>query len=335
MADIVLTAAKARKLILASLTGAGTTPANALYLTDAVLDTELSGLEGHGFFWLQYYCKHVQSGKVDGKAKPLVKLLSPVAIEVDAKRGFAHPAIEAGFKKLIPAAQKYGLASMIVKQSYNGATLGFHTGILAKQGLLAFGFTNAMPIMAPTGGSTPVIGTNPFSFAVPGTKGKQAFNIDQAASATTWTSIQRALEAQTSIPLGWALDQNGQPTDDPAKGLAGSILPAGGHKGFGVGLMVEVMCAGLAQSLRGPEMGSFLDDDGKPIGCGQAFIAFSPKIFGLRHFNTQVKAIMASITSQPGARLPNSNREKNIRHNKKHGLKIDAKLLAVLQGYVK
>jgi (2R)-3-sulfolactate dehydrogenase (NADP+) len=328
-----LSVAKARALIFGALTGAGTSVANAGYLTEAILDTEMSGLDGHGFFWLQYYCQHVKSGKVDGKAKPAVKMLTPVAIEVDTKRGFAHPAIEAGFKKLVPAANKFGVASMIVKRSYSGATLGFHTGYLAKHGLLAFGFTNAMPIMAPTGGNKPVIGTNPFSFAVPGTKGKAAFIIDQSASATTWTAMKTAAERHEKVPLGWALDETGQPTDDPLKGLAGSILPAGGQKGFGVGLMVEVMCAGLAQSLRGPEMGSFIEDDGKSIGCGQAFIAFDPKLFGKAHFDKQVKALTASITSQEGARLPNSRREENIRKHKKLGLQIDVALLTTLESY--
>src|SRR5262245_64760634 len=100
----------ARKLIFSALTGAGTLPGNAEYFSDAILDTELSGLEGHGFYWLQYYCEHVKSGKVDGKAVPKVTRHSPVAFRVDARRGFAHPAIEKGFGKLIPAAVKYGIA---------------------------------------------------------------------------------------------------------------------------------------------------------------------------------------------------------------------------------
>ena len=133
-----LTVARARKLIFAALTGAGTVPRNAGYFTEAILDTELSGLEGHGFYWLQYYCEHVQSGKVDGKAKPTVKMLSPVSMHVDAKRGFAHPAIEAGFEKLVPAAKKFGMAAMAVHGSYNAATLGFHTGVSGEQRLAGF-----------------------------------------------------------------------------------------------------------------------------------------------------------------------------------------------------
>jgi (2R)-3-sulfolactate dehydrogenase (NADP+) len=335
MVDVTLTVAKARKLIFGALTGAGTSAGNANYFTEAILDTELSGLSGHGFYWLQYYCQHVQSGKVDGKAKPKVKMRSPVSIHVDAKRGFAHPAIEAGFAKLVPAAKKFGVAAMAVQGSYNAATLGFHTGVLAKKGLLAFGFTNSVPAIAPVGGTKPVIGTNPMSFAVPAPKGKIAFLIDQSSSAVAWTAVKRAADEGRVIPHGWALDENGQPTDDPAKGLSGSMAPSGGYKGFGQGLIVEVMCAAMTGSFRGPQMGSFVDNDGKPIGCGQFFIALNPHKFSGAMFDRQIKALIRSVTAQTGARMPNSRRETNIRKLRKQGLSIDAVLLQTLQDFCK
>jgi (2R)-3-sulfolactate dehydrogenase (NADP+) len=328
-----LTPAKARALIFAALRGAGTSAANARYFTEAILDTELSGLEGHGFYWLQYYCEHVRSGKVDGIAKPLVRKLSPVAFRIDARRGFAHPAIEKGFEKLIPAAKKYGIAGMGVHNSYNAATLGFHTGFLARHGLVAFGFTNATPAIAPVGGRKPVLGTNPLSFAVPGARGKIAFLIDQSASAVTWTAVKRAAEQNSEIPLGWALDKLGSPTTDPHKGLEGSMAPAGGYKGFGQGLIVEVMCAALTGSNRGPQMGSFMVNDGKPIGCGQFFIALEPKGFSGGLFDRQIKALIKSILSQEGARLPNSRREANQLRLKRDGLPIDYALHDRLQRF--
>jgi (2R)-3-sulfolactate dehydrogenase (NADP+) len=329
-----LTVARARRLIFAALTGAGTLPRNATYFTEAILDTELSGLEGHGFYWLQYYCEHVKSGKVDGKAKPSVKLVTPVAIRVDARRGFAHPAIEAGFKKLVPAAKKHGIAGLAVFGSYNAATLGFHTGFLAKQGLVAFGFTNATPAIAPPGGRRPVIGTNPLSFAVPGKNGKIAFLIDQSSSQVPWTAVKIASVEKRSIPLGWALDADGAPTTDPDAGLAGSMMPAGGYKGFGQGLIVEVMCAAMTGSLRGPQMGSFMESDGRSIGCGQFFMALDPRRFSGGLFDAQVKALVASITAQEGARMPNSLREANIKRLKKEGLPIEAALLKRLESFV-
>lgn len=330
---IRLSARQARQLIFAALTGAGTSRANARYFTEAILDTELSGLEGHGFYWLQFYCEHVKSGKVDGRVKPKVKKLSSVAFNVDAGNGFAHPAIEAGFAKLAPAARKHGVAAMGVRNSYNAATLGYHTGRLAQEGLLAFGFTNATPAIAPVGGRVPVIGTNPLSFAVPGKRGRIALLVDQSSSAVAWTAVKRAAEEGRDIPLGWALDAEGNPTTDPVKGLAGSMAPAGGHKGFGQGLIVEVMSAALAGALRGPEMGSFTQDDGRPIGCGQFFIALSPKLFSGRHFHRQIEALEASIVAQQGARLPNSRRESTKQRLAKEGLPIESELLERLRAF--
>lgn len=328
-----LTPKKARGLIFGALTGAGTLARNAGYLAEAILDTELSGLEGHGFYWLQFYCEHVQSGKVDGRATPRVQRLSPVAFRVDARRGFAHPAIEKGFAKLIPAAKKNGIAGMAVFNSYNAATLGYHTGYLAKHGLVAFGFTNATPAIAPIGGRKPVLGTNPMSFAVPGKGGKIAFLIDQSASAVPWTAVKRAAEAGQSIPLGWAMDAKGQPTTDPKLGLEGSMAPAGGYKGVGLALICEVMCAALAGALRGPQMGSFMANDGKPIGCGQFFIALEPESFSGGHFTRQIAALVKSITSQDGARMPNARRTANQKRLSREGLLIDEALYQRLKGF--
>lgn len=331
-----LTPRAARQFILATLTGAGTSPANAACFTEAILDTELSGMEGHGFYWLQYYCEHAKSGKVDGRARPKLEKLTPVAFRVDARNGFAHPSIAKGFASLIPAAKKHGIAALAIHKSYNAATLGYHTGRLAEEGLVAFGFSNVTPSMAPVGGTTPVIGTNPLSFAVPGRrKGQVALLIDQSSSTVAWTAVKRAAEEGLPIPLGWALDRLGQPTTDATAGLAGSMAPAGGYKGFGQGLIVETMCAAVAGALRGPEMGSFTVDDGKPIGCGQFFIAIAPRLFSGPAFDRQVAALTKSIISQPSARLPNARREANRKRLAKEGLPIPEALYQRLKSFIR
>jgi len=334
MEDLLrLTPAEARSLIFNALTGAGTSKRNASYFTEAILDTELCGLDGHGFYWLQFYCEHVKSGKVDGKAKPSLRKLSPVSFRVDARQGFAHPAIEKGFTRLIPAAHKEGIAAVAIYNSYNAATLGYHTGYLARQGLVAFGFTNSSPAIAPVGGRTPVIGTNPLSFAVPGRRGTIALLIDQSSSSVAWTAVKRAAERNEPIPLGWALDPDGNATTDPVRGLQGSMTPAGGYKGFGQGLIVEIMCAAVAGAHRGPQMGSMMASDGMPVGCGQFFIAIEPKIFSRGLFHKQVAALTAAITAQPGARLPNARRMNNQKRLAKEGLPIERDLYQRLKRF--
>ncbi|UWQ93047.1 Ldh family oxidoreductase [Rhodobacteraceae bacterium M382] len=331
--SVLLSPEDARTLIWKAMTGSGTSQENAAYFTEAILETELSGLDGHGFYWLQYYCAHLRSGKVDGKAVPQVEALSDTSFRVDARHGFAHPAIEMGFKHLIPAAKTHGVAAMGVHNSYNAATLGFHTGYLARAGLLALGATNAVPNLAPVGGKTPIIGTNPISYAVPAPNGKIAFLVDQSATQVAWTAVKRAAEAGEPIPLGWALDARGNPTTDAEAGLAGSMAPAGGVKGFSIGLLVEVLCAALAGGNLGPDQGSFTDNDGKPIDNGQFFVAFDPDKFSGGGFHQTITTLVASITEQDGARLPNARREENRLHLAKHGIPIDAELLETLKGF--
>ena len=88
---------------------------------------------------------------MDGKVIPKINAVSKTCFRVNALHGFAHPAIEAGFRHLIPAAREHGISVMTVYNSYNAATLGFHTGYLARAGLLAFGATNVAPVVAPPG----------------------------------------------------------------------------------------------------------------------------------------------------------------------------------------
>jgi (2R)-3-sulfolactate dehydrogenase (NADP+) len=330
---ITITPKEAQKLIVRALVGAGTLEENARYFTKGILDTELSGLTGHGFFWVPWYCEHVRTGKVDGRAKPKISKLSGSAFRVDARHGFAHPAIEKGFDVLIPAARKRGIAAMGVYNSYNAATLGFHTGHLARSGLVALGFTNSPPAIAPPGGKVPVIGTNPFSFAVPGPKNTVAFLIDQSSSAVAKTAVMTAAAENRQIPLGWALDKEGEPTTDPHRALEGSMAPFGGYKGFGQGLFVEVMCGALAGGLLGTQMGSFTDGDERPVDCGQFFIAIEPEMMSGGIFRTQVRRLIKSILAQEGARLPNARREENIKRLRKMGLTLDRALYERIRSY--
>jgi (2R)-3-sulfolactate dehydrogenase (NADP+) len=111
------------------------------------------------------------------------------------------------------------------------------------------------------------------------------------------------------------------------------MAPAGGHKGFGQGLIVEVMCAALAGANRGPQMGSFMANDGKPIGCGQFFIALDPDAFSGGAFARQVTALVKSITGQEGARLPNARRTANQKRLAKEGLPIERALYERLRSF--
>jgi len=111
------------------------------------------------------------------------------------------------------------------------------------------------------------------------------------------------------------------------------LLGSSGALRFGQGLIVEVMCAAVAGAFRGPQMGSFMANDGKPIGCGQFFIAIAPDGFSGGQFARQVAALAKSITGQMGARLPNSRRAANQQRLAKVGIPIDKTLYERLKSF--
>ncbi|MEM7072259.1 MAG: Ldh family oxidoreductase, partial [Pseudomonadota bacterium] len=255
---------------------AGASKKNARSMAVATAATEADGVASHGLAYIPIYCEHVQCAKVDGKAVPEIAQVRPGMLMVDAKTGFAHPAIDLGFERLIPLAREQGISSLMIKNSYNCGILGYHTNRLAEAGLVGIGFTNAPASIAPSGGSKPVLGTNPFSIAVPGLHGEVAILIDQSASAIAKSEVMKYAREEKAIPLGWALGPDGKPTTDPEQGLKGSMAPSGGYKGVGIALCVEIMAAALSGARLGIDASPFSGNAGGPPGTGQFFIAIDP-----------------------------------------------------------
>jgi (2R)-3-sulfolactate dehydrogenase (NADP+) len=152
-------------LALRALTAAGASAAQAGPVARSIRAAERDGMRSHGILYLPVYAEHLACGKVDGQARPQVSRPRAGAVVVDAARGFAHPAIDAGMPALIGAAREVGIAAMTLRRSYNCGLLGHHAERLAEAGLIGLCFTHAPAPISPVGGKVPVIGTNPFGLA--------------------------------------------------------------------------------------------------------------------------------------------------------------------------
>ncbi len=291
-----------------ALRAAGTSESNARALAVATAATEADGVASHGLAYIPIYCEHVQCGKVDGTATPVLSQPRPAALVADAATGFPHAAIDAGFERLIPLAKEQGVAVLAIRNSYNCGVLGLHTARLARAGLVGLGFTNAPASIAPSGGSKPVVGTNPFSLAVPGPTGEPAILIDQSASTIAKSEVMKHAREGTSIPEGWALDPDGHPTTDPGVGLKGSMAPSGGYKGVGAALLVETMAAALTGATLGIHASPFSGTAGGPPKTGQLFLAIAPEATSGGDFADRIAALTGAVHDQPGARLPGDGR---------------------------
>ena len=327
MAKIPLRLEEVFELAQDALLASGASRTAASSLAHAVVAAERDGIRSHGLVYVPIYCEHLRCDKVNTDAEPVVLSQDGSVIAVDADSGFAHPAIDIGFDKLGPLAKAMGCAVLTVCNSYNCGVLGYHVERLSANGLVAIGFTNAPASIAPAGGRRPVVGTNPVALAVPGVSGQAAFVLDQSASVVARSEIMTRVREGRSIPEGWALDAEGQTTTDPAQALKGSMAPSGGYKGFGIGLLVEVMAAALSGATLGIDASPFSGTEGGPPRTGQCFLALSPDAFSKGTFNDRIHALTRAIDDQDNARLPGSRRLENRRRSESDGVAVDQSLV--------
>ncbi|WP_430465001.1 Ldh family oxidoreductase [Tabrizicola sp.] len=312
------------------LCAAGADLAQARPVAQSIRRAEQDGVRSHGLMYLPIYVEHLTCGKVNGRAQPQMSQPRAGAVVVDAGHGFAHPAIDLGLPALQEAARACGIAALTVRRSYNCGILGHHAKRIAETGLIGLCFTHAPASIAPVGGRIPVIGTNPFALAVPDGAGGARFVLDQSASVVAKSEVILRSRRGEPIPEGWALDAEGRPTTDPAAGLKGSMLPSGGAKGFGMGLLVEVLASALSGAVASRDASPFSGPVGGPPGTGQCFVAIDPDAFA-PGFVDRIAALAEAIQAQEGARLPGARRVAARRRLDAAGIEVDDDLAGRLQ----
>ena len=309
MDHVRLTLDEVEALTLGALLGSGVGTAQAQSVTRSVVAAEQDGIHSHGLARLPTYCEHARVGKIDGKAVAQLESGAPGIVRVDARDGFAHPAIDLGLPELASRASRQGIAALAVTNSYNCGVVGYHVERIAERGLLALGFVNAPASIAPVGGRLPVFGTNPIALAVP-RAGMTPLVLDQSSSVVAKSEIVVHKAQGEAIPLGWALDRNGQPTTDPAAALdGGTMVPAGGYKGVGLALIVELLAAWATGSSLSIDASSFADNTGGSPRTGQFFIAIDVgATSGAGNAPERLERLLAAIAGQDGVRLPGDRR---------------------------
>lgn len=259
-----------------------------------------------GLYYLESYCTQLVTGRVKGDSEPEVSRPRPGSVMSDAKFGFAQPAFAKALPEALDAARENGIASLSVAHSHTCTSLGFFTEQVAEAGLIGIGMTNASRIVAPPGGNTPVLGTNPFAVSVPG-EDAPAMHFDFSTSAVALGKITMAKAAGEKIPFGWAVDSDGNPTDDPEAALNGALLSTGGYKGWGLGLMVELLAAGMTGSVNSLDVVGLKLPDGAPHNLGQFYVLLDPMTHG-DSFQARLARVAEAVEAQDGARIPGASR---------------------------
>jgi (2R)-3-sulfolactate dehydrogenase (NADP+) len=272
----------------------------------AVAAAESVGNKICGLYYVESYCLQLRSGRVKGTVTPNMTAPRGGVVHVDARFGFAQPAFAYGLTVALDAARKNGICTLAVGHAHTCTSLGYFTQQIATAGLIGIGFTNASPIVAAPGGKTRVIGTNPIAFSVPDGQGGIAMQFDQSTTTVALGKITMAKAAGEQIPEGWAVDAQGNPTTDPSAAIAGSLVSMGGYKGWGFGLMAEILAAGMTGGILSKDVKPLKAPEGAPHDLGQYYILIDPS--ASPDFATRLGDLSVAANADPEARMPGQNK---------------------------
>ncbi len=213
-------------------------------IVNSILYAHLTNRSAHGIGRLPIYVRKINDGLMSPKTTLIALKEEPAVSHFDAQNGFGQVAAYKGMEIAINKAKVYGTGVVGIKGSNNFGTAGFFVELAAKNNMAGFMFSNSSPAITPTGGNKPIFGTNPISIGFPGGNNKSPVILDMATSSVARGKVRLAAVNKEKIPNNWALDADGNPTNDPIEALKGSMMPIGGYKGYGLSLVVDVL-AGL------------------------------------------------------------------------------------------
>lgn len=323
-------------LILATFIAAGLSLEDGKIATEAVVFPQLTGSESHGVVTMPLYLTGLVEGTIKSAPNSVVTTRRPGAAVMDADAGLGLIVGSKAMNLACDMARESGIAAVAVRRSSHFGAAGYYADLAIRRGMIGIAMTNASPAIAPTGGITALLGTNPIGAGVPRPDGTPMV-LDMATSVVARSRIRQSLAAgETAIPQGWAIDKNGSPTTDAAAAVDGSVLPIGGPKGYGLALLVEFLCSALSDGEPGFSI-TYENVVSRPSGTSQFFLAIDPEAFcGAERFGRRARHIAETIEKSaprpggPAPHLPGARARDMAETCRKQGIVVHANLRAAL-----
>ncbi len=300
---------------------AGASKAMAQATARALVAAEMDGLATHGVARVALYSQHLREGRANGKAKARIIRKKGGTCLIDAAGGLAYVAAEIAVREAIKRAKKYGVAFCGVTNSHHFGAAAYHLAPLAEAGLAGIAFTNSPGAINAWGGSKPFFGTNPIAAIFP-RRNAAPIIVDLSLTEVTRGKIMLAAKEGTPIPLGWAVDRDGNPTTDARAALTGSLTAIGGVKGTALALMVEVLCVALTGAAFSFENESYFEPGNAPR-IGHALIAIDPDaLAGADSYYSRLEVMISAMIADEGVRLPGARRHQSVAQARAQGIEI-------------
>lgn len=332
MAHLSLT--QAHQLVESALLKSGANAMMATSVAKALVLAEAQGIASHGLSRVPQYTTHLKNGRANGQAIASVAQRKGAALVIDAAQGLAFPACDLAIAEGIQTAKALGVCFVGVKNSHHAGVIVDHLRAAANEGMVALGFANSPAAMPAAGGKHAIFGTNPIAAIFP-RRAADPLMIDLSLSEVARGKVMVAAKEGKAIPLGWALDKEGQPTTDAKAALAGSMLALGSTsstKGAMLALIIELLVTAVIGAQFGFEASSFFVDEGNQPKIGQAFLLIDPRALnGNDSYLDRMEVLVAEMLVDEGVRLAGARRLALERKAHSEGITVPDALLNQLQ----
>ena len=333
----IIAEAELRTLGLRAFESLGLPAEDAADVVQVLLLADLFGLSTHGLSRVESYGERLD---VNGIAKaPHIKAerVAPAMAKVDGANGIGPLVGMHGLRIAMELARENGIGAAFVRGSNHFGPISPYSYLAAEQGFASMIGSNATTTIAPWGGSDARLGNSPLGFGVPGANGAH-FMLDMAMSVVARAKIRNALKAGQSIPDTWATDSSGRATTDPKAALDGFLLPIGGHKGYGLALLVDLFAGLLSDAAYLTHVQSWVDAPDEPQNLGHFFLLIDTRRLGNAAWLVERMADFVSILhgSAPAEQgkpviVPGEIELRNMARQRANGIAMDSATLTLLR----
>lgn len=326
---------KLERFVCAALERLQVEPQHARDVAEVLVAADSRGIESHGVARLNsYYVSRLRAGIMNPKPDYRVVRETETTVLVDADNGLGHPASKLAMRHTIEKADRHGAAFGSVRNSNHYGIAAYYAMMALEHDMIGISATNSVRYAVPTFGKDLMLGTNPLAFAIPADR-EPAFVLDFATTTVPRGRLEVFKRKGLQLERGWAVGNSGEPVTDPQAALEGALLPLGGfgtehggHKGYGLGLLVDILCGVLGGSAFGPNLGLPSEDD-KRGAVSHFFAAFridafrEPAAFK-RDMDRELRAFKdsAKIPGQDRIYVAGEIEHERALHNREHGVPV-------------
>lgn len=320
---------------------AGLPQADAAIVTDNLVQADLRGHSSHGVSRARVYCDRIRDGLV--ATAPAIKVLNetPAAFHLDGGHGMGAVVAAKAMRMCVEKARSSGIAMCSLRAGAHFGIASYYTMQAAEKDMIGYACSNAPAAMAPWGGITPMLGTNPFSMSVPAGK-HRAIVFDSSSSIVARGKINLAEIEDRPIPPGWAIDKEGHPTRNATEALQGSVLPFGEHKGYGIALMIDILSGILSGAGYGAHLGPLWNNSETNQNLGFFLLAINIASFqNVAEFKGKIDQMIDEIKASKKAPntdeilVPGEIEFRNEQYNRRHGIVIGPGVLRDLEALLR